>query len=620
MKWGLMQRFLVPALHGIFAAAAALCIVGAPVWAESGMEAYKAMFVAVSVAGMMIVAAIAVFISRAAHRSLALIPLGVACVVLAAIATRARGGGITLAEITGFAFEPGTVMALMIAAGAFLGGVMYSGSGGSALLIARTIVYGVSGVTLSYASLIFSGRPLALFSEGFSVFVAIGLAFVIAVPLAAMRGAWRARLADVLSFVVLGAGVVISGEPVLAVSASLVALAVLVTAQMNGLSFESARYRMVGLGIIAVCIFGIFLPAMPLRESITGPELRPSHTTSAIVIMREYADDRTSFFAGAEASGYAQVWMRYRPSEINRSLFWDADFPTGSSFALTVAALHGMVFLLIFVLGMAVFFSRTFADARRNPTILGLWGGGVFAFGWLFLYPPTVAVLILAALVSGALAGCFALPATESRYWRGAVYAMALFVCVGAVSIGFLAVRHMRAVDAYQRGVVALETEGIRMALEHMNASYSVSPHASTARAIADVHVRAVQEEINAATAQLDTAVLDTLSTHASEAVSMANAATRMNPADFRNWLTLGQAYTIRALLNPVWTHEPALDAFRNARLRAPEHPLPIYLEAQTLLLQGDAEAALFALEEAMRLKPDYEPLRSLKERIQLSL
>jgi len=103
-------------------------------------------------------------------------------------------------------------------------------------------------------------------------------------------------------------------------------------------------------------------------------------------------------------------------------------------------------------------------------------------------------------------------------------------------------------------------------------------------------------------------------------AIGYAQSAVRSNSSDFSNWMSLGQIYESLVSLNVAGSRETAIGAYKDASLRAPFDPRPLFNAARVEVQMKDFESARSFLISALEKKKDYAPAIFLLSQVEAQL
>ena len=369
------------------------------------------------------------------------------------------------------------------------------------------------------------------------------------------------------------------------------------------------------------------------RLGVTQIEARPSWQSTLLVGKEVYRSG--AWLLGSGPNSFAEDWSAYRPAGVNATPFWNADFVSGvgvipTSF-VTAGLLGGLAWLLFLgyflYAGFRALILRSFTDRFSLYLSLSSFLGALYLWGLCLFYIPSPTLIAFAFLLSGVFIASLSV-AGQADEWRFSfadnprigfavvlLVSLALLVSVGSL---FIVGKKYAAAVYFQRSLIAGNVRGDLNAAER-----------DLARALAldenDFYLRGAAEE---GILRLGRVASDT-SLSADEAraqfqsvlggsVGHALAATRWNPNDYRNWMTLASVYQAVVPLKIQGAYESAAAAYERARERNPLSPLiPISL-ARLSASNGDAATAKLHITEALQKKNDYAEAVYLLSQIEI--
>lgn len=629
---------LVPAIFVL------LLVVGFLPWANVGPATAKSVYTFLLTGALALAAGSALIVGVRALAATSLLPLlAFLTLPLWAFAV-SLAGGLSSAELSGLAFEPDSLASFVVFS--VWGAVFFLFAGRTHSLFLSGI-FAVALVILSLwqgsAGFLEFSRNAPLLGDAFSQ--ALGIA---ALTLAAFSVYLFRPLPPLLRQLFAGASILAAVSffaapfPSIATSAAAVAGALFVLrlirkdAPADAASAPRPRKAVVAplLFVATLFITGFFGGDIAPSIGLTPPpgELRLSPSATVTLIAREYAKEPARAFVGAGAGEFSYVWNMYRPLGANASPLWNAEgiagfglFPMlaatlGAPFAFFVLLLLGYLLVLV-VRSLAVFSPRALVGAP-----LGV--GVVFALAWLVLYPPSTAYLALAAAATGAFLGVAlrerAAPEGAMGVERGKKAFMAFMIVLGAVLIVFGAWSVWRAsvrsfaLSSYQEAITALEEgRGIEAGRDMLRTAYRIEALPLIGRTISLLNRQEIQAILERTEGAVGLEERERIRELLAEAEQEAGNAASADPGDFRNPLERAYVATIVALLTgEEAARADAVTHYDVAIHTARAHPIPYFAKAQALALFGKRDDARRVVEEALALKPDYEPALRLKELI----
>jgi hypothetical protein len=545
--------------------------------------------------------------------------------------------GVTITELTGFAFEPGTLLSFFLIGAALVSGYFfaYSHHDTRRLLVAITVASSMVAIAF-FAAVITGSAPLsAFFGEFFSLQLLFGFSFLCALSLMVMAPpASFARRLSIFAAFLFASALLFSHAELLIASVLCGALMLFFFLHASNASTALASVAPAWVCffvLLCAAIFNIqsFIPQNVTQSFFT--EIRPSLQATTHVILVDYWEDARSPYVGAGMNSFGYIWNEKRPREVNTTPLWNTDFETGSGFVPILGLMFGIPFtiFLILLIGAAsvdrfVFF-RTSSEIRT----VGISWLVLFLFGllWMFLYVPTIAFFALTFFSFGIALGirdvAVRLPENHPRFFSAivrktsAVIGVSLIV-TGLVLICFGVIRFL-ALWEYENGSQALGQRGAYAnAQSDMRASLAIEKLPFVERALAAADEADIQAMLSTASSSpLTLDAIVRLATLRNEAITAAEESRVLDRADYRNWIEEGNARLLHALYDQDTSEAlTAAQDFKFAVVLTGTTPLPLFLEAEALYAAGDLKNARSAVEAALTVKPDYEDARLLLDRL----
>ncbi len=373
----------------------------------------------------------------------------------------------------------------------------------------------------------------------------------------------------------------------------------------------------VALGFVAITVFAVFTLGIhtPLLNLV--PDVRPSLLATELVLEPLYLESLPKALFGEGANMLPVVWERYRVVQFNASPLWDQQVDTAYSAAGTFATTFGMLGLFAFLL-CPLFLAVSMRTLRaadplglETTTRVALLALACFLFIALIIHPAGTALLLVAGASLGAYA---ALPRSSGP--RTISLSILQRVCVGIFLVGagcFLVLisgsQFLAALD-HARGMAlrAKNPEEAAALLQSAVRTWGVSfyerdaSHALLELADAEAGKNAPDTEILRQTIR--------------QAADLADHAVLSGPSDYSAWLYRAAFYAAIMGTGYADAENTAERSFLQAKRLAPTRPEIPYAEAQFELARVNAAAARLDLQEALKLKSDYEPARALLGRL----
>ncbi len=551
-------------------------------------------------ASLLIIAAVSVFFSGTIRVALAGTGFEFGTFVSIAVFVAAAFSSAVLVASARTAF--GVLYALSLSAGVVLGWE------------ALTLVFSIFGAEVS-RTLLGSIHNLGLFAG----VVAIVAAYVVdwLSPGGLSRVFFYYLLVVSLLFVYL------SGVPAFVVPLAVFAVSSIVCAllQRGGASAIPVASS-IALVALAVTLFSPSLFNSLVPAGRQGTEVRPSFATSVSVLRESAAEGSRRALLGVGPGTYSYVWERFKPESVNGTLFWDADVVVGHDVPATLAPTIGILGAAAFVALCAALIVEgargALAPSHGGTARVTVPLLSIVTFGTTvsFLYVPSALFLFIIFVCGGSLVGLVSARAPSvSREMLGVPrIALISIAAVCAVLVVAFSVLRLASLDRYERGALALRGEsGVGSAASLFSSAAALASIALYERSLSQAYQISLDELAGGGTST----VLDPkaeVQRLAREAIESGKRSVVFGPLDYRNHLALGGIYARLARFSVLGAFEKARASYERAIELSPRSPVPLFVFAQALVAVGDTDEAVSKLEEALNVKPDYAPARTLLE------
>jgi len=372
------------------------------------------------------------------------------------------------------------------------------------------------------------------------------------------------------------------------------------------------------IAIVFLFLGGNIADSVSGRIGLSNIEVRPSWSATLDIMKQSVKEDP---ILGIGPNRFSYAWALYKPSPVNDTLFWNADFEQGigtiPSFVVTVGVLGALLWILFLAsfirIGMrAVFVPRS---EMGTPTLLfGSFLSAVYLFLAMFLYVPSAALVILAFLFGGVTLGIIARenPAHDRQYVFsdnpriGFISVLALVVVLILSIVGIYTLSQRFIGTAYVGSATQSFAAGDIIATEEkLSRAYALFPHDSVARTQTEVAIVQIRNVL-ADTIGDDEVIRTRFQNTLSNALSLGKNALAYDEKNYLNWVALGRVYEAIVPLNVDGAYENARAAYEKAETLNPKSPAMSLLRARLEVAHGDLRAAREYLEKAIEVKGNY--------------
>lgn len=400
----------------------------------------------------------------------------------------------------------------------------------------------------------------------------------------------------------------------------------------EGVVWKTGVYAVLGVLSLMLAFGGAWVgQQLPSRLLINELEVRPSWQGTFAVGQRAFSGEGSLVF-GVGPNSFVEEWGKYKPSEINSTVFWSADFTSGigsvPTSLVTTGALGLVAWMLVaggFLFGVFRFLRVRGVEyaLRRDTLVLAVVSFYFVVFH--ILYVPGVALSVLTFLCMGAfIAARMHASRGEALAFRADFgsysellrsIALVLLACLLGVAAFATARSIVSHVFINRAATIYAETGDAAAAQASIARALAVSSQNDRAhRAAVELGIITLQNL--AASGSVSDADRARLQAELANTVTHGLSAVSINETNYQNWLTLAQLYQNLAGVGVEGAYEAGKSAFERARAENPTHPLPSLRLAQLEILVGNTDSALLLLDEALSKKPDFAEAHFIRSQL----
>lgn len=516
----------------------------------------------------------------------------------------------------------GNQAAVRLAVQSFLGGLT--------ILLAFQSLYVLLPSIFSFGGLLV-GETTNVFGSWHDLGIIAGLALFLSATLFASGfvAGWQRIALAILGLASLFLVLVVHFTDIFFATAALFALASLVIMRTGtthaGLSYARALQNAAPFLLAAVVLAGAgfvgtdIWQKLPERISITQTEVRPSWQGTFDTARQSLQAPRELVF-GSGPNSFVREWGKNKPTEVNLTPFWNADFSYGVGIIPTsifTAGLFGLVAwgaIFLVLLGLAGRYLREMRPLSAPRVLFGVSLLAVaYLIGYHLIYTPSLAVtgalfLLMGLLVAAAAGDQPARALRISAFGAGEAVRLILVLVVVIVAIAAAGLIGREVVSNLfvNRAAYTYQTSGdVALAGNHIAKALMLSPDNDRAhRAAAELGVVRLAQMMQANSQ--DEAARAALQATLQSTIQHGLTAVSINESNYQNWLLLAQVYADLAGVNIEGSLDAAKNAYTKAFEASPKNPLPKLRLAQLAAMAGDKAAARTYLQEAIALKQDF--------------
>jgi tetratricopeptide (TPR) repeat protein len=358
-------------------------------------------------------------------------------------------------------------------------------------------------------------------------------------------------------------------------------------------------------------------------------EVRPSWGATAIIIKETL---KTNLFTGSGPNTFLYDWLKYKPIEVNSTIFWNARFISGVGLLPSLVATSGVLgglALLVFI-ALFLFNGIKAVSYEQNDATHALLAASFFSsvYLWIFAIFYSVGFLIfaLAFLSTGILLAMLAragkIKVIELSFLKNpkigfvSVLLIVLLI-VGSVSSLYMFLQKGLSAYYYGQGVRAFNSEGnIEKAENGLTKATRLDAQDEYFRALSELNLVKIQQIINNKNLTTEQAQEQFRNALAS-AIMNAQEAAKLNPSDPLNWMRLGIVYESVVPLKITGADSMAISSYAEAAKNSPFDPTPLLASARVEIQNSKLKEAREYINSALNLKKDFAPALYLLSQIE---
>jgi len=371
-----------------------------------------------------------------------------------------------------------------------------------------------------------------------------------------------------------------------------------------------------------------FILAQPMVGDLVGAmdftalEVRPSWGATFDVVGETLTSGTKNFIFGSGPNTFLLDWLRYRPVDINQTIFWSVRFQYGIGLLPSLIATIGIlgILSLISFLGFLIYYGLKTVSYRGDEVTKGLlfvsFLGAVYLWVFAIIYPLSHFLLILSFIITGIFFAMLArvgiLKIKEVNFVnsgsRGFIFGLVVvFLLIGSVAGFYWVLQKYWAVSLYGRGLVAVNTRGdLEKGQEYISKAVRFDDQDRYFRSLSEIGLVRFSNFMNNQEGLSQEEILSNTQAFLGFTIQSARSAVDVNSSDPLNWFNLGQIYENFASIRIEGARQLALDSYVKAGDRSPSDPSPLLASGRVEIQAGNIEEARSFLESALRLKSNY--------------
>ncbi|MFC1625324.1 tetratricopeptide repeat protein [Patescibacteria group bacterium] len=395
---------------------------------------------------------------------------------------------------------------------------------------------------------------------------------------------------------------------------------------------------LIGIPLFVILISVFFI----LGQSLVGDmvssvgldsfEVRPSWGATSQIIKETLSSGVKNIVLGSGPNTFVFDWLKFKPLDINQTVFWATRFQGGigllPSFVATLGVLGSMawlVFLAFFLLYGLQSINYKTEDRDTKFLLLATFLGSLYLWVFTIVYLPGQFLLILTFLITGLF---FAMrikinriKSSEFVFVKNSTFGFAsalliVFLLISSVTVFYLFFQKYWSVYSYNNGVLAFNKGNLGKAETYFAKAVRFDQLDRYYRALSEIGIVRLSDFVNQQENLTPEESMSQLQNILAFTIQNAQNATRANSSDPLNWMMLGQVYESIIPLQIEGARTIALDSYKKALEVSPLDPRPLLASARVEIQSGNNEEARRFLSLSLNLKGDYTPSLFLLSKI----
>jgi tetratricopeptide (TPR) repeat protein/O-antigen ligase len=376
--------------------------------------------------------------------------------------------------------------------------------------------------------------------------------------------------------------------------------------------------------------------ALSTSLSISNVDVRPTFAVTYDIAKKTIADHP---IFGSGPNTFVLQWLSYKPADINSTIFWNTDFTYGVGLLPTMAMTTGLLGLLSWLVFLGIFFYFGFKsifaksdDVFSKYMTVSSFFISLYLWIMAIIYVPSVVIFILTFFFTGVFLatlyrdGLIRMKKTifSENPKIGFASSLGMVVCIfGALALAYGLYQNSASLWYFEKSSYASNVSGnVADAETYLAKAISIVPYDVYYRSQVDISVA----KINAVLSQdLSTAnktdVQNFFTSELSKAISAGLNARKVDPTNYLNWVSLGQAYSVGAIPQAQVTgaYDSANLAYDQALKINPQNPAINLLLARLEISHNDLKKAEQYTLTAIQQKQNYLDAYFLLTQIEVS-
>lgn len=372
------------------------------------------------------------------------------------------------------------------------------------------------------------------------------------------------------------------------------------------------------LGVFIITLVG-FLFGTVIMSPISKVRLlsyNEVYPNARATIQAGFASIQERPITGVGLSGFDHAWNKIKPAVLSRTSSGNAEFSTGYSFVSTIVATTGILGIIIFILLVLLFlnqfyriYKKGFSDSSERFAGMLVIAAAILLSLITFIDFPGVTLLVLWAAFLGALWGiAHDNESVEISFINDprtsffGILSVLVLIFVGGAFI-YITIRQTASVFSYSAAIKSFanndRASGI-IQLTNANQLWATDFYNRTLANQTLIEVQNLNPDSGMSKDALSREVQRVLSI----GMSYADVSTKLDPKNYRNWVSLGNVYQFFATLKVEGSVDRAREAYGKAKALSPNDRTLDILFANLAETAGDSVGAKAIVEQSIKDMP----------------
>ncbi len=353
---------------------------------------------------------------------------------------------------------------------------------------------------------------------------------------------------------------------------------------------------------------------------VSSLEVRPGMQSTLDVINSARQGSLREILVGEGPNTFGISWLAHKPSEVNKTPFWNLDFNVGYSTLATAFGGSGVLGALAWLVPLLLLVAATVRVMRLNVlsrderfTASTLVLASLFLFATVAFYVPSQNIILLSFMLSGAAFGFLwrqGRVADDETKMPPILEGIQVLVLVGVLLVvtvysSFITARRLVAQSYTGAGLYALAAGEIDTAIANAESSQKIERTADALRLRTDAGARKLAAIAQNTKLSADDARKQ-FTAEVQKTVLSGQTAILAAPKDYRAYFLLGRVYDLLSSLKVDGAYKSAQAAYAEAERLNPTNPAIPLTVARLEAANGNAKNTQSSITKALTLKPDY--------------